>query len=343
MRKTFALLLCLCLVTPAVAFGERLTVTVNETFVCDAELPNPIQESMPEFTGEMVLINKDQAISLLMPNGTPIEELEGGDITVGTGDGEQEYMLLQTKAGRVYYCSAFMSQYLMDLVPERNGANNAQYYPTDLELNFMPLSEAREKALGLMETLGLEMSANVEIFTLEKESFGKMQDVLQESDWLGHVSRKQALRYLEPFDEAHEGYFVLMTPKFDGHDYILWENRWKACVFITRQGFEFVETGFNMRKTGETESKLLISAQEALKIAATGNFFYPEDKICTIERISLQYLYRDDKKTLSPYWIFDYCTGGPGEMVNANLDNEARMQGIGVNAHTGKLMDQTIY
>ncbi len=341
MRKICALLLCLCLL-PACAAAERLTITIRDDFRCDAEVPD-VPDSLPIITCEPMRMDKDLAISLLMPDAAPIEEVNDGDFRVGDGSGDGEFMMVQSKDGRVYYTSKFVSMYMGNLIPEWNGEGNARYYPTDLELDFMTRDEAIGKALDLMHTLGVEITGEPRVYTMEREHFARMQDAMRASEWLGHIRRMYALRYLEPLPEEHEGYFVLMTPTVDGKFYAPWENRFTAYVLITRQGVEFLETGFNLRKTGEQPPKPLIPVEEALQIASEGNLYLPLGVDCLIERISIIYLYSDEHRTLTPHWLFDYCSGGPGGMEKQDFDHPVRMHGVAVNAHTGKLVQQCIY
>ncbi|MCL1796433.1 MAG: hypothetical protein FWG37_06045, partial [Clostridia bacterium] len=117
MKRFNLLLLCACLLLPVCAQGERLTLTVNEHFLCDAELPADIPQSLPVLRGEFVSIDPEKAIAMLMPDKGPREDLASGDITVGVGDGEHDYMLIQKDNGRICFDSEYVNLYLLELIP----------------------------------------------------------------------------------------------------------------------------------------------------------------------------------------------------------------------------------
>ena len=134
-----------------------------------------------------------------------------------------------------------------------------------------------------------------------------------------------------------------MRPVINGQPYAVYDNRWEVCVLITRQGVEYVETGFNLRLTGMGDEKPIIPLEEALKAAAQGSINMEEGALCTIERVSLAYRFDDEKQLLTPCWIFDYCTEGAGGMEGYTFDHWVSIYGIAVEAHSGKAIDQAIY
>lgn len=343
MKKSLLFLMCACLLLPACALGERMTLTANERFTCDAEMPAGISQSLPSLTATPVTIDPDKAIELLMPGKGPREDLPGGDVTVGIGDGEHDYMLIERDLGRVCFNSEYVNLYLLELMPDR-GRVTKGYLPTDLALDFMTPEEAVQTAADLMRQLGIEvMTDDAVVYTLEHASFTAMQDAMRESGWLATTSRKRALRYLEPLAVEHEGYCVNLTPTLGGYPYIVFDTRWEVCVFITRQGIEYVETGFNLRLTDTGGEKPLVPPEEALKTAAEGSVNMEEGALCTIERITLAYRFDTEKQTAAPCWVFDYCSDGAGGMQGYTFDHWVNLYGIGVDAHTGKVIDQTIF
>jgi len=258
-------------------------------------------------------------------------------------------MLIQKDNGRIYFTSEYVNLYLLELLPKR-GSVTEGYLPTDLALDFMTLEEAIGMAVDLMRTLGIEAATDgAVVYTLESGSFAAMQDEIRESDWLGHMGRKRALHYLEPLVKAHEGYCVLLTPTFAGYPYVVWDNRREVCVFITCQGIEYVETGFNLELTGTGDEKPLVPLEEALKTASAGWFNLPEGALCTIEKITLTYRFDAEKRSMTPCWIFDYSSGGTDETESdtfdhwVSIDHLVSVYGVGVDAHSGKVIEQTIY
>ena len=240
MKRFHLLFLCACLLLPVCAQGERLTLTVNECFMCDAELPADIPQSLPVLRAEHVVIDADKAIAMLMPGKGPREELANGDVTVGVGDGEHDYMLIEKAYGRVCFNSAYVNRYLLELIPGGgygDGCNVAKkYLPTDVALDFMAPEEAVRQAADLMQALGIEVATEgAVVYTLERESYAAMQETMRESEWLTRTTRKRALRYLEPLSKDHEGYYVHLTPTVAGHPYVVYDSRWTVCVLITRQ------------------------------------------------------------------------------------------------------------
>lgn len=348
MKKLASLLLLACLLLPLCARGERLTLAVNEQFACDAELPADIPQSLPVLQAEYVIIDPEQAIELLMPGKGPREELANGDVIVGNGDGEHDYMLIKKNNGRICFNSEYVNLYLLELIPGGgygDGSSLAKrYLPTDVALDFMTPEEAVEQAAALMGTLGIEVTTEgAVVYTLDCESYAAMQDGMRDSDWLAWTSRKQALRYLEPLSKDHEGYCVNLTPTFAGRPFVVYDNRTVASVLITRQGIEFVETGFNLRLTDTGEEKPLVPVEEALKAAASGPINMHVEATCTIEQISLAYRFNAEKRTMTPCWVFDYCSDGVGEMKNHTFDHWVTMYGVGVDAHSGKVIDQRVF
>ncbi|MCL1854145.1 MAG: hypothetical protein FWF86_00300 [Clostridia bacterium] len=348
MKRFHLLFLCVCLLLPVCAQGERLALTVNEYFRCDAELPAGIPKSLPVHRGEFIIINPEKAIAMLMPGKGPREDLANGDVTVGIGDGEHDYMLIQKDSGRICFDSEYVSRYLLELIPGGgygDGCDVAKkYLPTDAVLDFMTPEEAVRQAADLMQALGIEVATEgAAVYTLECASYAAMQETMRDSEWLARTTRKRALRYLEPLSSEHEGYYVNLTPTFSGRPYTVYDSRKPACVLITRQGVEFVETGFNLRVTGAGDEKPLVPVEEALKIAATGSINMEDRALCTIEEITLLYRFNWEKQTMTPYWIFDYCSDGAGGMKGLTFDHWTKMYGIGVDAHNGKVIDQTIF
>ena len=337
------LLACACLLVTACALGERLTLPINKLFLCDAEIPADVPQTLPVLEVAHVTIDPEKAIELLMPGMGPREDLPDGDVIVGIGDGEHDYMLIQKDSGRVRFESEYVNMYLLELIPER-GRVTKRYLPTDLALDFMTPEEAIQQAAGLVRALGIEAAADDAIvYTLECDSYAAMQDMMRESEWLARTTRKRALRYLEPLAEEHEGYCVHLKPVINGQPYVVYDNRWEVCVLITRQGIEYVETGFNLRMTGMGDEKPIVPLEEALELASQGSINMEEGALCTIERISLAYRFDDESQTLTPCWIFDYCTDGAGGMEGYTFDHWVSLYGVAVDGHSGKVIDQTIY
>ena len=348
MKKFYLFLLCACLVLPVCAQGERLALTVNEYFLCDAELPADIPQSLPVLRAEHVIIDPEKAIAMLMPGKGPREDFANGDVTVGVGDGEHDYMLIQKAYGRICFNSAYANLYLLELIPGGgygDGCDVAKkYLPTDVVLDFMTPEEAVRQAADLMQALGIEVTTEgAVVYTLECESYAAMQETMRESEWLARTTRKRALRYLEPLSKDHEGYYVHLTPTFADLPYVVYDSRNTVCVLITRQGVEFVETGFNLRVIGTGDEKPLIPVEEALKTAASASINMEEGALCTIEEITLAYRFHSEKQTMTPCWIFDYCSDGAGGMNGLTFDHWVRMYGIGVDGHSGKVIGQTIF
>ena len=348
MKRFHLLLLCACLLLPVCAQGERLALTVNERFVCDAELPADIPQSLPILQAEHVIIDTEKAMAMLMPGKGPREDLANGDVTVGVGDGEHDYMLIEKAYGRICFNSEYVNLYLLELIPGGgygDGCDVAkQYLPMDVVLDFMSPEEAVRQAADLMRAFGIEVATeDAVVYTLERESYAAMQETMRESEWLARTTRKRALRYLEPLSKDHEGYYVNLIPTFAGRPYVVYDSFWTVCVLITRQGVEFVETGFNLRMIGAGDEKPLVPLEEALKAAASGSINMEEGALCTIEEITLAYRFHSEKQTMTPCWIFAYCSGGAGGMKGLTFDHWTRMYGVGVDGQSGKVIDQTIF
>lgn len=342
MKKIILFVLCACLLLSASALGDRLTLTVNETFKCDAEIPDELPQSLPVLTAAPLTIDPEKAMALLMPGKGPREDLPNGDVIVGIGDGEHDYMLVEKDNGRIYYDSEYVNLYLLELMPE-HGSLTQVYLPTNLALDFMSPEEAVQTAADLMAEFGIEVATeDAVVYTLECDSFTSMQDIMRQSDWLGNVSRKRALRYLEPLAKEHEGYCVNLTPALNGYPYTVYDSRWEICIFISRQGIEYLDTGSNLRLADIGDEKPIVPLEEAVANAANGTLFIAEGEICTIEKITLLYRYDTEKQTMTPYWILDYCTDGAGGMQGKTFDHWVSMCGTGVDAHTGKVINRMI-
>lgn len=342
MRKTLTVLLCLSMMLPITANGERLVQSVSDSFVCDAEIPEEIPDTLPTLIVQPIEIDADLVIELLKPEGTPVKNSVSGDIEVGIGDGASERLVIETNGGRIYYTSEFASTNLLNLLPNSTAESTA-YLPSDLDLDFMKREEAIVQAVDFLNALGIETADEARVYTLERESFARMQEAMKESEWLANTKRDQALRLLEPLPEEHEGYFVMLTPTVNDWPFAFRENRYDACVLITRRGIEYVETGFVLRTVREGEYLPIIPPEEALVIAAGGPISLWEGKVCTIEWISLIYNYDYEKSILTPVWVFDYCSHGVNALEKLRFDKPMDVYGIGVNAYTGRIINDMMY
>jgi hypothetical protein len=216
----------------------------------------------------------------------------------------------------------------------------------------MPRAEATERTRRMLTELGIRLMPGERVYTLEKDSYAGVQARLAQSERQVDMPK----RYLDPFDPAHEGYFMVFEQELNGLPCDAMGNRFSVQVLLTRQGYEYVESGYNVDEVSRDETQPLLSAGDALKAAAVGlqHTFKPalkEDGTLdrmpvTIGRVRLVYEPDNTGKeeapstTCVPVWKYAYPSGmlkDTGTWRERTLDNAAFTRTIHVDARTGAL------
>lgn len=357
MKKLTLVLLALLLALPARA--ELLNFQVTDTLSINAEAPDA-PGALPSIRTAPHAFDASQLQKMFMKTDSSREDVPELQLTtLGKGDGLSEYMLIDYEAGRFGYSSKYYNQYLELMLRFRDDMSDWSFlFPQDLELDGMPKAEAVSSAREMLEGLGIRLLPGERVYTLEKDSYAGIQALLAQSEAQVYMSK----RYLEPFDPAHEGYYMVFEqqigglvcgePGIGGH----------VDVLITRQGYEYVETGYVKDAVSESGAAPVLSAEQALKGAAdqlrwdcyrTGDAYGKlEDREApaVIERVRLAYEseaiggpnHIPNSDEYVPVWMFTFqrasWQGGESRWRNRTMDNHPFLLVIHVDARTGKLL-----
>lgn len=353
MKKLMIAALMLTLLVPSMASAERLAMQVTDMLYINAELPENTPEALPILTVAPHPMDADQLHRLLMPDNTLREDVDDpGDryVMFGTGDGESEYMLVELDFGRVCYNSKFWDMHLRDVIQTGDEMTDTlNYYPEDREAEGLSRADALKQAQELIDELGLSVAPDARVLTIDQASYAHMLEELSISDKQAEIPR----RYLEPYDPAHDGYFMQFSrtvggvPEFD-------RSLLQLEIFISRQGIEYLETGFVKDTVQSGEPQKLLSAEEALKAAVpqmikaeekgyyvAGSYLEFPDKATasTVERIRLGYRYDRNTKAMTPIWEYTFpraMWNDEGTWETRTFDNPAFLGIIQINAITGE-------
>ena len=357
MRKFILLMAVLLLALPASA--ETLNFQVTDTLSVDAEAPDA-PAALPTIWVKYHEFDVDELQKRFMKTDTRRTEGvddEGRYFQLGDAEGGGEYMLIELDLGRFCYTSEYDQKYLQELMDfDDEMTDNSNLFPDDLELSWMSRAEAIERTRRMLQELGIRLMHGERVYTLEKDSYVWVQGQLAQSERQVDMPK----RYLDPFDPAHEGYFMVFEQELNGLSCDALGNRFPVRVLLTRQGYEYVESGYNVVEVSWDEEKPLLSAGDALKAAAVGlqHTFKPAlkedgtlDRLpVAIERIRLVYEPDNTGKEEAPstacvpVWKYAYPSGmlkDAGTWRERALDNAAFIRTIHVDARTGALLAES--
>lgn len=340
MKRCLALMFALLLALSPTALAQRLKVQINDRISVDAELPEFLPQEVSLLKVTVRPYDLDAAHDLLMPGETRRKEHEDGDTTFG--EAGSDYML--AAPGRICFQTDYHYKHLLGVLRIEDEMDDfSLYYPQDVEVEGLSRSEALAQAQKAFDLLGIAMPENALAYTVERDSFAKMQEQLKQCDYQASINR----RYLEPLDTRHEGYFFSFYPIVEGLPYI---NVSHAGALVTRQGVEYLETSEVFDIVKKSKPKKILSPEQALKKAAKSlknvgahfNFETEEHTYepVTIERITLCYEYDYEKKVLYPMYRFDYefeMSQGSGSWRTRTFDNRPHIKSIRIDPYTGKV------
>jgi len=352
------LILLLALLTiPAQA--ELLDFQVTDTLSIRCEAPDA-PEALPTIRTKPHAFDAGQLQKLFMKTDQSREDVPELHLTtLGVGDGLSEYMLIDHEAGRFCYSSKYYNQSLELMLRFRDEMSDWSFlYPQNLELPGLPRAEAVAGAREMLEGLGIRLLPGETVYTLERESYAGIQAILAQSEAQADMPK----RYLAPFDPAHEGYYVAFERALGGLACGQAGVGDRAEVLVTRQGYEYVETGYVRDEVSRSGEALLMSAEQALKGVAgqlrwdyrtTGDAYgVLEDREipAVIERVRLGYeseaiggpMHIPDSDEYVPVWQFTFhrssWRGGETSWRDRTMDDPPFLTILHVDARTGKLL-----
>lgn len=358
MRRCLILALLAALLLPNAAMAERLTMEVLPGLSVDAELPMDVPDALPVLRMSHTPMDADLIGNLLMPSAAREDHADADHYVIfGSGDGDGEYMLIEMDYGRVCYGSEFFDARLRGVLRSGDGmSDQLHYYPEDREVSGFPRQDAVRQAEALIETLRLSVMPDPRVLTIDGDSYNVMLEDLSQADWQAGLPR----RYLELLDDAHAGYLILYTPAANGVPMI---GADLVELFVSRQGVEYLETGFALDVASADDAKPLLSAAEALTKAAPqmdaqnrdgfryvyGSYLADDEAPSTIERIRFGYRYDVERKSgnqnrMRLIAVYEYAfqramSQDTGNWQTRSFDNFAAISYIYIDAITGEYIE----
>ena len=353
MKKLILLTAVLLMALPASA--ETLNFQVTDTLSINAQAPDA-PAALPTIRTTPHAFDEDQVVKLFLKSPAPREETEFGPIYRANSNAYAEFLAVNHVVGDVCYQSGYYDNYLEYVLRFRNEMSDwSNLFPQDLELSGFPKADAVQKAREMLEGLGVVLLPGERVYTLEKNSFARFQADLAQSEEQVYMPK----HVLDPFDPAHEGYYIVFHRELNGLPVSNTVGDGSAVVLLTRQGWEYVRTGYVRDAASESGVSPVLSARQALLGVADQlemDYSYSSDPYgesseredpAVIERVQLVYEEENAgndrlgaSDTFIPIWQFTFqrTQWGGGSWRERTINQTAFLLVIFVDARTGRLM-----